>query len=97
MNFNQFLLICILYREKLIGTEYRVSNEKGKTIDKKIITTSDIKISWLGNFLISFYLKNTLVMNWNDFKIFCALDKDETNYDLEKLTKILKIDLKDIV
>ena len=97
MNINQFLLICILYREKLIGTEYRVSNEKGKTVDKKIISKSDIKISWLGNFLISFYLVDTLVMDWDDFKIFCAFDEEETNWDLEKLTKILKIDLKDIV
>ena len=30
MNFNQFLLICVLYREKLIGAKYRVSDEKGK-------------------------------------------------------------------
>ena len=97
MKFNQFLLICILYREKLIGTEYRVFNEKGKTIDKKIISKSDIKISWLGNFLISFYLADTLVMTWNNFKIYCAFDEDETNWDLEKLTKILKMKLKDIV
>ena len=97
MKFNQFLLICILYREKLIGTEYRVFNEKGKTIDKKIISKSDIKISWLGNFLISFYLADPLVMTWNNFKIYCAFDEDETNWDLEKLTKILKMKLKDIV
>lgn len=97
MNFNQFLLICILYREKLIGTEYRVINEKGKTIDKKIISNGDIKISWLGNFRIAFNLAGTLVMFWEEFKIYCAFDEDEMDWDLEKLTKILKIDLKDIV
>ena len=97
MNFNQFLLICILYREKVIGKEYRVCNEKGKTIDKKIISDCDIKISWLGNFRIAFNLAGTLVMCWEEFKIYCVFDEDEMDWDLEKLTKILKIDLKDIV
>lgn len=55
------------------------------------------KISWLGNFRISFNLAGTLVMFWEEFKIYCAFDEDEMDWDLEKLTKILKIDLKDIV
>ena len=29
--------------------------------------------------------------------MYCAFDEDEMDWDLEKLTKILKIDLKDIV
>lgn len=97
MNFNQFLLICVLYREKLIGTEYSVLNENGKLIDKKIISKSDIGISLIGDYHIAFCLVDTVVMTWNNFKIYCAFDEDETNWDLEKLTKILKIKLKDIV
>ena len=42
-------------------------------------------------------MADTLVMTWNNFKIYCAFDEDEMDWDLEKLTKILKIDLKDIV
>lgn len=97
MNFNQFLLICVLYREKLIGTEYRVSNEKGKTIDKKIISRDDIEIFINRHFCISFRLVDTFIISWTDSIIFCAFEEEETNWTFESLTKLLQIKPKDIV
>lgn len=97
MNFNQFLLICVLYREKLIGTEYRVSDEKGKTIDKKIISRDDIEIFINRHFYISFRLVDTLIISWTDSKIFCIIEEEETNWTFESLTKLLQIKLKDII
>ena len=76
MNFNQFLLVCVLYKEKLIGTSYSLINEKGNIEEEKKITATDIEIVKKDNSFIMLTALGTDLITYKDCKVYCIFKKE---------------------